>query len=124
MPSTPQKDCMGRMSRGGSMGDTMAGATISRRDTRVPPAKLNQHATQLTKNPLCDSEKALLDYICRIPALIDPEEPFASPEERLRISDALGITYTWDDIVNSALKEARRAERRRLGLPYNQDNRN
>ena len=102
----------------------MAGATISRRDTRVPPAKLNQHATQLTKNPLCDSEKALLDYICRIPALIDPEEPFASPEERLRISDALGITYTWDDIVNSALKEARRAERRRLGLPYNQDNRN
>ena len=108
---------MGMMSRGGSMGDTKVGATISKRDMRVPLAKLNR-ATRLTiKQPLCDSEQALLDYICKIPAMIDPGQPFASPEERVLISDALGIAYTPDNIVNGALKKARRAERRRLGLP-------
>ena len=117
MSDTPQKAFMGMMSRGGSMGDTKVGATISKRDMRVPLAKLNR-ATRLTiKQPLCDSEQALLDYICKTPALIDPGQPFASPEERVLISDALGIAYTPDNIVNGALKKARRAERRRLGLP-------
>ena len=78
---------MGMMSRGGPMGDTKVGATISKRDMRVPLAKLNR-ATRLTKQPLCDSEQALLDYICKTPALIDPGQPFASPEERVLISDA------------------------------------
>jgi hypothetical protein len=42
MSDTPQKAFMGMMSRGGPMGDTKVGATISKRDMRVPLARLNR----------------------------------------------------------------------------------
>jgi hypothetical protein len=73
MSGTPQKDYMGRMSRGGSMGDTMAGATISRRDTRVPLAKLNQQLIQCERAAAVACRHAgvllLLNLVLAVPAV-------------------------------------------------------
>ena len=117
MPS-PQKEFMGMMSRGGSMGDSKVGMTISRCETRVPLAKRNtKEATGEAGKPLCKSEQALLNFWCKTPALIDPDQPFPSTSERLQMSAALGIEYTLYNVVYTAFKAARKAERDRLALP-------
>jgi hypothetical protein len=59
------------MSHGDFTEDTKVGATISKRDTRVPLAKLNRfNLTRLTKRLHCDNEQALLDFICYLGMII------------------------------------------------------
>ena len=117
MPS-PQKEYMGAMSRSGSMGDSKVGTAISRCEKRVPLAMWNtEEATGKAGKPLCKSMQALLNFWCKTPALIDPEQPFPSTSERLRMSDALGIKYTMYNVVYTAFAAARKAERNRLALP-------